>query len=663
MQTLMDVRARSGARERCGSALVACLIAVIGLAALCAGLLQMSGSASREMSVGADDLRALYVAEAGLAEAFYGLRTGKDGNVGSAEVPAKHATGVYWVEAEYLGDGAVALRSTGLCGRGRRSLELTVSVAEQSLASLGFFGGDEVELGADARIDAFDPDAGTYGEQRDSGGARVGSNGSVTLGDGAAVLGEVTPGAGGTVVLGSDSEVIGATTPADEEVELAVPEVPELVSSGSQTLAVGTSAVLADGASRYDALSLEPRSSLTVNGPYELVVEDLSLSPGATLQFDTSGGEIAVYVLGEATLEEGSILNGTGTDPRDLVIHLLGNNVDDGAGGGGPGGAAQEREFASSGEPADQLQVESTGVLFGHLFAPNGRLELPASLRVVGGAVARSLALADGATLTQDLRGLGDHRGTKSGLLVRCWNVRELPDLEIVRRRVDPFYLLASRGVDPIPSAEAHKLTLFRIGYIDTEGIPRTYRGPEALFDWDGVDQVLGVQREGDPTNDPTPWVDTSMPAPWGQERMAEGEGYWYPPEASRDSVTGDDWVPTSEDDLLSTLDAAASRSSSELRDSLLAASPLSPTILQRVIEESHEMNSSHVEKVLSVNAPLRDHTLVSATTQANLSSSEVCSILEENAPLSGEVVAAALARNPPLDASDLTKVMAIPLK
>ena len=103
---------------RRGSALVVCLAAVLGMAALCAGILQFSGRVAREQATTIDDLRALYAAESGLAEAYLALSEGKDGNVGSAENPAAYGGGMYWVEASDVGGGRVALSSTGLVGTG-----------------------------------------------------------------------------------------------------------------------------------------------------------------------------------------------------------------------------------------------------------------------------------------------------------------------------------------------------------------------------------------------------------------------------------------------------------------------------------------------------------------------------------------------------------------
>ncbi len=79
---------------RRGSALIPALLAVLLTSGLCVCYLQLSLSKSRESQVSVDAKRAFYVAEAGLAEAYYGLARGMQGAVASESVPARFGNGV-----------------------------------------------------------------------------------------------------------------------------------------------------------------------------------------------------------------------------------------------------------------------------------------------------------------------------------------------------------------------------------------------------------------------------------------------------------------------------------------------------------------------------------------------------------------------------------------
>ncbi len=135
---------------RRGSALLPALLAVMLTSALCISYMQLSLSKCRESQVSVDAKRAFYVAEAGLAEAYYGLARGLDGSVGSPDQPARFGTGVYWVTAEDHGE-KVTLRSTGLSGLGRAAVSTTLRKAQASVGSLGLHANQTDQARAAAR--------------------------------------------------------------------------------------------------------------------------------------------------------------------------------------------------------------------------------------------------------------------------------------------------------------------------------------------------------------------------------------------------------------------------------------------------------------------------------------------------------------------------------
>ena len=77
---------------------------VSAIAALGVWIVQLQASMARRMTQSTDRKRALYVAEAGLAESVLAMSQGKSGELGSEEVPVRFHHGIYWVESEPSGE-------------------------------------------------------------------------------------------------------------------------------------------------------------------------------------------------------------------------------------------------------------------------------------------------------------------------------------------------------------------------------------------------------------------------------------------------------------------------------------------------------------------------------------------------------------------------------
>ncbi|MFN0244286.1 MAG: hypothetical protein ACKVWV_15470 [Planctomycetota bacterium] len=111
------------------------------------GYLQLGLSKGQELRGSVDAKRALYIAEAGLAEAFLALSTGKSGNIANSILPARYANGLVWVEATESANGRVQSESTGMVGTGRTSVSIVVEPLRAELGALGLFGADSVRVG------------------------------------------------------------------------------------------------------------------------------------------------------------------------------------------------------------------------------------------------------------------------------------------------------------------------------------------------------------------------------------------------------------------------------------------------------------------------------------------------------------------------------------
>ena len=125
--------------SRRGTAIIPALLVVLLTATLSMIYLQVSLAKNKEQRTSVDAKRAFYMAEAGLAESFNGLCLGKSGDVGTEDLPAEFANGLFYVTAKDEGQGRMTLKSTGLCGAGRATLSIVVQRQPDQVASRGFF--------------------------------------------------------------------------------------------------------------------------------------------------------------------------------------------------------------------------------------------------------------------------------------------------------------------------------------------------------------------------------------------------------------------------------------------------------------------------------------------------------------------------------------------
>ena len=142
-----------------GSALVFALIAVTVVASAGAAFLQLTTSMSKTQTASVQNSQAFYLAEAGLAEAFQGVRLGRTGTLGSATAPARYGDGLLWVEAVETADGQVRLTSTALAGRGRASLSYVLQPTD---SNLGIFSTEEMVIDDVILVDGFNSERGSY---------------------------------------------------------------------------------------------------------------------------------------------------------------------------------------------------------------------------------------------------------------------------------------------------------------------------------------------------------------------------------------------------------------------------------------------------------------------------------------------------------------------
>lgn len=521
----MRIIHRLGQHSRRGGALAASLVVVILVAGLGAGLVSMQSSLTRRHDMSVDSKRALYVAEAGVAEAFAAMSLGKSGSVGTAEIPAAWGNGVYWVEATPDVSGNVHLKSTGLVGRGRFAINVVVRPNVNPVTSNGVFGDEEVVIEEGAILDGYNSldgryeepgsgsssgsssgtsggsagmmgiggsgssggDSGSSSSSEESDSAKVTSNGDVIMYGSLVkvdrewqaetyVYGDVHPGPSGVVTLEPGVEVTGETTPQDspgEMPEIVIPKVDTVL--GSEAL----NGTLDKVSVSYDTVLVRAEDTLTIIGPSHFIVDDLIVE--GKLKLDATNGPVQVIATNKMLFGASSMLETESEDPTQVGLFFTGDGFS----------AAAEGSGATT---PDEFMIRSTGTFHGMLYAPNSYLTVPASLRVFGAVAGKRVRLEAGAKVTFDQNSTQASLGVLTSPEILSWQIVDLPDAEIVNTNMDPNIVLKQNGVTAVKSDQAHHEDRLRLNYMDSMGVLQVYEGTVNNLDFTTVDTVMMLE-------------------------------------------------------------------------------------------------------------------------------------------------------------------------
>lgn len=585
------------ASPRAGGALILSVIAVMVVSILAAGFLQLALSVTRRMSMSSDTLQALNLAEAGLAEAYTGLAVAHTGNVGTSAAPAVFGGGLFWVKAKHDDSGLVELECNAMYGTGRASLGLVCEPQEQPVSGLGFFTLDDLRLNPDTRLDSFDSSQGTYLEQLNT---PLNSQALVgSNGDVALASGDTVA---GDVSFGPNGKLGLAKGAVVTGSSGARPELEELPPIDVPTIVMSKQPKLAAGAS-------------LIVPPGEAGYETLDIGKNGKLVLE---GPLTM-VVGKLTLRLGAQMT---LDTHDGPVQLYVTDTLDLNKGSTVATSSQVTSDAVVMVSAPAGKTVSLGAkssFYGFIYAPEATVNVAAPYEIFGGLVCHQVQLAAQSGLHCDLA-LG---ASLREMLPKMysWRVVDLPQTAAARRS-DPFQVL---GLDPDTlrtPARAHEDQVLDVRYVGTDGNTHSYSGQESDFDWSLVLQLLAGVRDGVAFLLPVAPPATVAPNP-----------------------------------LLDLVNSGMN--SSALRDALIAASPVGDDVLAAACARSPTMTTSHLKKVLDANVGMGDTALTAAIASNALDSSNLKGVLAANSPLSPGVLAAVLARLPPLKASDLLAVLA----
>ncbi len=497
--------------EEAGSALAFSLVGVVIIASLGAGLLQLQVSIDRRMDFAVDRRRALYMAEAGIAEAALAVSSGRSGNIGSEAVPASFANGVFWVESDDLPDDRILLRCTAQVGRAELALQSMILPSVNPVTSLGLFGIDGVAIGWGTTIDGYHSGRGDYASQLDASAtvvttgkdALIGSDANIVLEEArdataltpTHIFGRIRPGSDNHIVSTGLPEVRGFVDAYDAPPSLPQVSLPSLEEQikGEYIVVdsqVGLGATMATEV--MGPIEVEMDATLTIEGPKLLRCSSLILDAGATLVLDDSRGPIHIYAEDGLDFGAGSTVESIAPEAEARGNYLM---------------------IPRSGTRTTRVILGCSGTFHGALYAPDDDVVIPEDLRWIGSVVARHVAAEPGAHITVDERlFLGSH-GFPSLPRQLSWQIVALGD-EVARwLPMEPRLALTMRGVTPTPSSKAAIETNLEIQYMDLHEQPATYRGAFSAFDHSQASSIVGARWE-----DPRDLSTRSWATPSGSE-------------------------------------------------------------------------------------------------------------------------------------------------
>lgn len=475
-----------GRRSRRGGVLIATLVATIAIGALSVCLLELDSTRLRQQVASIDNKRAFNLSEAGLAEAFFAVKSGFSGNIGTQADPAKYGDGLFWVSATELGDNVIGLESTGMSGSGRVTLSLVVKRESQNLASMGIMSSQDVTVGARALVDAYDSKGGSGIPLIDpltAPPAPLRSNGNIAIGASGIVRGNAIPGPWGSVTLGLLSLVTGSTTPASSPVAMVPVEVPTFSKAGDIALSGGAKQAISGSDAQYGSINVGAGSTLTLRGPTRVVVDQITVQGTGALEIDTSGGKVELYVTDWLNLASSAKLTFPAQDTAAFKLIATATG-------------SRDRDGDGTADPA--VRFLANGPFFGALYAPNARLALQPACEIYGTVAAQRLVISDGAKVHFDASLLTGDTAATTLVKPLSWRVVEIP-VQVARDlSEDPFDVLAVDATLLVKPSEARidADVELSIKYIDLSLASRSYVGPESAFDWSNVSSVLGLYRQ-----------------------------------------------------------------------------------------------------------------------------------------------------------------------
>lgn len=371
------------------------VLAVMALAVLSLGMLQVSLATGGERRVAGQRLNAKLAAEAALAITAEELL--------QLELPASFSMATPWdlgaaeayVEVTELPPSGTAdpvvvghapqlfkLHAAGFSGPSRLGVEMVVIRTQLNAFEHGAFALAGVALGGDVLVDGFDSRIGVYTPSGTGPEASIASPGLLHLEGHAEVFGNVFQGPssdflalGNAIVHGDVLETAGtlgfvAPTPPTEESAAPLPD-----------LQAQENGMLASDQTDLGHVVIENSVQLTLTGPATISMASLELQPGAELIVDATAGPVEILVAGPVTLETGAKLGSTDSNPGAVTLFCM-----------------------NPGDPGvSSLQMGDHAEIHGAVVAPGASILIDSASQIFGSIAARYIDLAGPFQLHHDV--------------------------------------------------------------------------------------------------------------------------------------------------------------------------------------------------------------------------------------------------------------------
>lgn len=375
-----------------GSALAMIILSVAGLAALSAAMMTVSLGSAREQGAEVRENQAEYICQAGLSQAMYQMQRGLSPNVGSHSQPQTWGGGRFWVSATPAGTNLTKLTASGLDNDVGKSQELVVRAVVDNMWVYSLFGKDTINLDSTVCVDSYNSTSGTYASQVSGSGnsahalvhGTVGSNGDIDCGPATYVWGDVVPGPSHVVTI-DNANISGSTAPAAAPVNFPPINVPTYANYGSLTINNNTTTI-PSGNRTYTNLTVNASKMLTITGPANVVISNVTLKSNASIKIDDAAGPVTLIVIDNFVLNSNSSLYPNSRNPANLRLNMLSDNVAD------PEVNVQ----------LDTLEFASNSSIYGCIYAPEAKVTLNSNFTLYGALMARSLDLNSNARFHYD---------------------------------------------------------------------------------------------------------------------------------------------------------------------------------------------------------------------------------------------------------------------
>ena len=376
--------------SRRGSALAISIFVVATLMGIAAALMATNLGGHREQRRTGDVMRARYASKVGLSQAVNLLYAGEEGVIGSAQAPVEWAGASFYVEQDALSSELIRLSSTATDEHQTARIELVLRDIPKTIWRFGAFGKEYLHLDANARIDSYDSSEGTYASQAVNGAGSnahahakgdVGSNGGVDLDQNSKVWGDAVPGPGAVATVLGNATVTGSTVPLLEPVVLPTLNLPSYPSFGSLTSLLLNTTIPSSNRT-YNNVTVGVNKTLTINGPANIVMTNLTLSSGSKLIANTTGGPVTIWVVDNFKMNSNTLMKPANGLPKDLHVNLLSDNVID-----------PEVDIDLGVGDLDLVALNSNSKLYAMVYAPNAAIRIESNFELFGSMIARSIEI------------------------------------------------------------------------------------------------------------------------------------------------------------------------------------------------------------------------------------------------------------------------------